>query len=293
LPTLVALLVLALGFWRGEVWTRPIRAALAARLARAVEGPPIPHSDRPQVVGGSIVRRALLLRDDVPASSRPGGPPTETIRHRMFVDIYDVWPLKGEPTHLRVGNRRPIGWVSASDLLPWDTRLVVRGAGGSLPLVYRPESDASKPTQVGGASFPVLGWSGEAIRVAIWVSERPWSEVDRLAWIRQGSVPAGDWGLWLARDELLALLRRTISAEAESPEKLRLRALVGRLFDDRAMTDEDLKAARTILPPPAFAISAGTPVEASERLARINERWSAETSWGGLSFRFIPLEALP
>src|SRR5262245_31594776 len=110
LPTLIALVVLALALWRGEAWTRPLRAALAARLARAVEGPPVPHSDRPQVVAGPIFRKGLLLHDDVAVASRPGGPPVEldTIRHRMFVDIYDAWPLTGAATDYRVGNRRPI-----------------------------------------------------------------------------------------------------------------------------------------------------------------------------------------
>src|SRR5690242_6690914 len=107
LPTLVALMLLGLLVWRGEAWTRSLRAAFAARLSRAVEGPPLPHSDRPQIVAGPIVRRALLLHDDVPVSDRPGGPASQTIRHRMIVDIYDVWPLTGQATHYRVGTRRP------------------------------------------------------------------------------------------------------------------------------------------------------------------------------------------
>ena len=48
----------------------------------------------------------------------------------MFVDVYDTWPSPGPVTHLRVGNRKPIGWIKASDALAWDTRLVVRVAGG-------------------------------------------------------------------------------------------------------------------------------------------------------------------
>src|SRR3954453_1465283 len=90
LPTLVLLCVLGLVAWRGERMTRPLRAAWAARLQRAREGPPVPSSRDPQVVSGPIVRKALLLHDDVTASVRPGGPPEETIRLRMFVDVYDV-----------------------------------------------------------------------------------------------------------------------------------------------------------------------------------------------------------
>jgi hypothetical protein len=293
LPTLVVLLALALSFWCGEALTRPIRSALAARLARAVEGPPIPHSDRPQVVAGPIVRRALLLHDDVPASDRPGGPPSETIRRRMFVDIYDVWPLSGEPTHYRVGNRRPIGWVSAADLLPWDTRLVVRATEGSLPLADRLDAPATTSSPVGQASLPVLGWSADSLRVAVWATDHPWAEIDRRAWIRQTALSPTSWGIWLTREELLSLLRRTLVPASEPSQRIRLRALLGRLLDDRPLTDDDLRAAQAALPAPAFAIASGSPGEASDRLARANERWSAEASWGGLSFQFIPLEMLP
>ena len=87
LPTLVALVLLGLLVWRGEAWTRSLRAAFTARLSRAVEGPPPPHSDRPQIVAGPIVRRALLLHDDVPVSDRPGGPASQTIRRRLFADL--------------------------------------------------------------------------------------------------------------------------------------------------------------------------------------------------------------
>jgi hypothetical protein len=292
LPTLVALLILALAFWRGEAMTRPLRSALAARLARAVEGPPLPHSDRPQVVAGPITRKALLLHDDVPAAERPGGAETETLRHRMFVEIYDAWPLTGEPTHYRVGNRRPIGWVRAAELLPWDTRLVVRSPDGPLPMAGRPDQAAPTSTPLGRSSLPVLAWTPDAVQVAAWNPDHPWSEIDRRAWVRQEALPPRCWGVWLSREELLALLRRSI-AGSESPPRLRLRALLGRLLDDRPLTDADLQAARAALPSSSMTIGAGSPAEASDRLARANEDWSAEASWGGLSFQFIPLEMLP
>ena len=289
---LVLLAIASLALWRGEVWTRPIRSALSARLARAVEGPPFPHSDRPQVVAGPILRKALLLHDDVPASGRPGGPTVETIRRRMFVEIYDVWPLTGEPTHERVGNRRPIGWVGVADLLPWDTRLVVRGHEGTLPLADAPDRAALTSTPVGRSSLPVLAWTADAIRVAVWAPDHPWSEIDRCAWVSLTALPAGNWGVWLSREELLALLRRSLAA-SEPPQRLRLRAILGRLLDDRPLTESDLAAARAALPAPALSIAARSPGEACERLARANEEWSAEATWGGLSFQFLPLEALP
>ena len=60
LPTLVALTLVSLLIWRGEAWTRPLRSSIADRLAKAVEGPPIPHSDRPQ--GGCNAAPAEIHR---------------------------------------------------------------------------------------------------------------------------------------------------------------------------------------------------------------------------------------
>jgi hypothetical protein len=274
---MVALVPLLLLLWRGEAWTRSLRSALTARLSRAVEGPPLPHSDRPRVVAGPIVRRALLLHDDVPVAARPGGPAVETIRRRMFVDVYDIWPLAGEATHYRVATRRPLGWVKASELLPWDTRLVFQPKGASL-------------------SLPVLAQHPGAVEIAVWDADRPWSALERRQWVRTSDLTPASWGVWLLRDELLALLRRTLAegtGRAASRETLHLRAVLGRLLDDRPLGDEDVQATRTILPPPVLTIAAGSVDEARDRLARINEAWSAEASWSGLFFEFVPLEALP
>jgi hypothetical protein len=292
LPSLIALVLIALTLWRGEALTRSIRATMAARLARAVAGPPIPESDRPQVVAGPIIKRALLLHDDVPVSDRPGGPPSETIRRRMFVDVYDVWPLSGEPTHVRVGNRRAVGWVRVSDVLPWKTRLVVRGNEGALPLSDGPDPASPSRAQTGRSSLPVLSWTPEALVVAVWEADHPWSEINRRASVRLSALSPSSWGVWLSREELLALIRRTLAA-SEPPPRIRLRAILGRLLDDRPLTDDDLRAAQAALPSPALTIASGSPGAAGDRLARANEDWSAEASWSGLSFRFIPLEALP
>jgi hypothetical protein len=272
LPTLVVLVFLGLLFWRGEAWTRSLRSALAARVARVVEGPPLPQSDHPQVRAGLITRRALLLHDDVPVTARPGGPVMDTIRHRMFVDVYDVWPLQGDPTHYRVGNRRPLGWVQGKDLLAWDTRLVVRREG---------------------VSVPVLEWPGESLTIAQWDSANPWFQVDRIASLPTSSLKPDDWGVWLSRIELLAVLRRTFTSSSESPERLRLRIVLGRLLDDRPLSDEDVKAARAALPAQALTVRAASLDEARDRLARLNEQWAPESSWGGLAFECIPLDALP
>jgi hypothetical protein len=279
LPMLVLLILVVLVSWRGEAWTRPLRSAVAGRMARAVEGPPLPHSDQPQVVAGPITRRALLLHDGVTVADRPDARPSQarTIAHRMFVDVYDVWPLQGAPDHYRVGNRRPVGWVDREDVLLWDTRLVLRAVG-----------------QIGqsadGRSLPVLDWRPDAVQVAVWDDDRPWSEVARTTWLPTADLPAASWGVWLTREELLALIPRTMTAP---PLHLRLRTLLGRLLDNRPLTDEDVQTARAALPAQAFAIRAATPGESRERLARVNEHWAPEASWGGLSFQLVPLEAMP
>lgn len=279
LPTLVVLVLLALAAWRGERMTRSVRASLAARWSRAVEGPPIPSSTRPQVVAGPVVRKALLLHDDVAASSRPGGPPSDTIRVRMFTDIYDVWPLDGPPHFYRVGNRSPIGWVKADDLLPWDTRLVVRGPDPTDPSVR--------------STRPVLAWTADAVEVATWDESEPWTRVRQHTQIPLGRLRPDDWGVWLSREELLGLLRRVEGKATEPPEATRLRALLGRVAEARPMTAADIAAARAVLPTLAFATRSTAPDRVGEALARVNESWEPEASWGGFSFRFVPLSSLP
>lgn len=280
LPTLVALILIALLVWRGEVWTRPLRSSLSARWNRAMEGPPVPSSDHPQVIAGPITRKALLLHDGVEASLTPGGPTAETIRLRMFVDVYDVWPLEGNAEYERVGNRRPMGWVKARDLLPWETRLVVRV-----------ETQAGS----GMVSAPVLAWNRDHVQVAEWPAGRPWGEsVPAARSVTWAELPPDRWGVWLSREEVLALLRElSVPTSVRSPDLLRLRAVLGRMLDDRAISEGDLAEARRFLPSLVFP-PAREPVEAvSDRLARINEEWESEASWGGLSFQSVPLVALP
>jgi|GEM_PF-2102365 len=284
LPTLFVIVLLGLIIWRGEPSTRPLRTALAERWHRRTEGPPIPRSTRPQQLAGPVVRRGLLLRDDVPISDRPGGPSTEAVRLRMFVDIYDVWPLTGTPTHYRVGNRRPIGWASANDLLPWSTRLVVRAPGAN------PSRDSSGDSK--RPALPVLSWNADTIEVASWEESRPWQVVEARVRLPLASLPPEDWGVWISRPELLTLLRKTGPDLSEPPEVVRLRALIGRLTDDRPLTAAELAKIRGFLP--AAVLPSHMPVlQASEALARANENWTPEATWSGISFQFLPLSMLP
>jgi hypothetical protein len=126
-----------------------------------------------------------------------------------------------------------------------------------------------------------------------WDEPQPWQAVGRRVRIPLASLRPDDWGVWLSREELLGLLRRIEPNPSEPPEITRLRAILGRLSDDRRLTAEDVAAARSALPAQAFDVKAASIQAASESLARANEDWKTEASWAGLSFRFLPISALP
>ncbi len=283
LPSALALTLALLLVWRGEAWTRAWRSEVASRVTRAVNGPPVPRSNRPMVVAGPIIRRGLLLRESTPVFDRPRGPETETIDRRMFVDLYDEWPDPRKPTHYRVGNRLPIGWVLADSLLPWTTRLVVRPPSGRLVV-------DGVEVEVGSVACPVLNWRADAVEVATWTRDRPWEAVDRQGWVRLEDLPAEAWGVWISQVELPNLLRLAISGN--DPEVVRLRALLGRIAAVDPLTPDDLKLARPALPPVVFAPEATRPL-AVDRLAEANAQPRADARWSGLSFRFLPLTDLP
>lgn len=132
------------------------------------------------------------------------------------------------------------------------------------------------------------------MELARWSAGRPWTDVEKIENVNMNRISSECWGVWLSREELLSLLRRSMNdGPSESHSLLRLRALLGRLLDDRSLTDADLAAARPALPSPVFTIAAPSSSDASERLARINEQWHSEASWGGLSFQAVPLNVLP
>jgi hypothetical protein len=263
-------LAVALAAWLARPALDAVGGALRERWRRVAEGPPVPSSGSPMAIAGPMVRRVLLMREGVEATGRPGGRAVLTIGRRAFADVYDVWPLDGPPTHYRIGNRRPFGWVPSADVLPWDTRLVLWVEGSS-------------------AASPIVGWDAGRVRVALWDPERPWGRVAEQRWAEAG--PGASRGVLLSRDELLMLLRHLIAGAPAGP--LRARAIVGDLSGARAWGDEDLAAVRGALPAWAFAGEAPAREAAIEALSRINESWSPEASWSGLEFRSVPLEALP
>jgi hypothetical protein len=292
LPTLMAILLLGLVAWRGGEWLRVLGQAVSTRWQRVVEGPPVPASTAPMVVAGPIIRKGLILRDGAPISVRPETKPFDTIGPRKFVDIYDVWPLKGTPSYFRVGNLGPIGWISAADCFAWDTRLVIRAPGGRLTLA-RSLDGPTVEVDVGLSPLPVTAWRGSWVEVAIWDIQQPWKVVASRGWLDLEKLPRSAVGvLLLSTVELPRLL--TLAVEADDPgirDSVRLRAILGRLVENVAWTASDVDTARKALPSRVFERTMG--VNSSERIAGLNASNSVDAAWGGREFRFVPLDDLP
>jgi hypothetical protein len=294
LPTLVSLIALVILGRFAVSWTRPVRSALAARWTRVVEGPPVPSSREPKVATGPIVRRVLLLRDGTDTAERPGGRITETIGRRMFADVYDTWPLDGPPAFYRIGNRRPFGWVPSAVVLPWDTRLVIRPEGRPITLTANADDARAHVVETSGMTLPIVDWSANRIRIAVWNRDRPWQDVERMGWVDERSIDRAAWGALVSREELLMLLRRLERPERDEPaESLRLRAILGRMGEVAAFKQDDIIAARGALPGACLLGPRSSDRQPIERLSRINEKWTPVATWSGLSFDLVPLDALP
>ena len=292
LPLLVVILVAGLMVWKGEAWSRRWRQALAEKIALATSGPPVPASDAPILLAGPVKKRVLLLRDGIEATDRPDGRVVATIRLRQFADVFDVWPTTGPPTHFRIGNRKPIGWIKAADALDWSTRLAFMPLARTLALADSPGGTSRGPLPTGDTALPVLDWKDEAVRIGVWEPDRPWSEIAGEGWLTPASEDR--WGLWIGRDELLGLIGLLGRSEVpEKVEEVRLKAIVGALGSGEEWTSTEVDEVRHWLPRGVFAKEAITPTLAVEGLARINEDWTAEARWSGLTFRFLPLSALP
>ncbi len=276
--------------------SEPLRGRVSNAWRRAIDGPPVPSSTEPRVVGGAITRRVLILNEKTPVTDRPGGQVVQEISRRNFADVYDVWPLDDEadPTSYRIGNRRPFGWVEARAVLPWNTRLIVRAAGATLELAETPSGTPTSVEVEPGSTYPVLAWDDSAVMVAVWAPGAPWQAVARLGWLRLADQPEVTPGVLLSRYELFSLWRGFADATtSEHRDDLRLRAILGRLTDREMIPAQVRDATRDLLP--EWSRSAGpTPADdASVQLSRLYESWEPDASWSGLGFRSIPLDALP
>jgi hypothetical protein len=207
----------------------------------------------------------------------------------MFVDVYDTWPSPGPVSHVRIGNRKPIGWVPVADVLLWDTRLVIRAPEGRLILADSPGGPGQK-VEVGPASLPVLSWKDGAVEVAVWDQAHPWSKVARRGWVRLSDLPPESWGAWISQVELPILLG--MANQGDAPLVARLRAVFGRLVESRLWTSSDVETLRNALPAVVFAREPNA-AKSAEQLAEVNARPAIETRWSGLTFQFLPLDLLP
>lgn len=282
LPTLVLLIAAGLALSYGERWSRPIRAAASERIRRLTEGPPVPASKVPRVESGAMVERVLLLRDEVPVSDKPGGTAIETLPRRQFLDVYDVWPLVDQPTHYRVGNRSPRGWVSASEVLPWSSRLVIKVPSGRIELRESPDATTGLMIEAGQMALPVLRVKGEDVEVAVWDPRKPWSAVSRRGWFKAGSLASGSWGVLLSRDEVSILLRQL----ASGAPSVKLRAVLGRLASEAEIPVAGLKP---VLPGIVFEAGPGK----AEAISDLNTSFNADASWSGVEFKVVPVDLIP
>jgi hypothetical protein len=291
---IIGIVLLSAAAWAGRDLLATTRAAVNARWTRVVEGPPVPSSTTPKLIQGVVTRKALLLREGIEATDRPEGKPVETIRRRMFVDVYDVWPLKGTPEFLRIGNRRPFGWVKAQEALAWDTRLVLRFADSAQEISKEPGSQSAETIAIGSEPVPVMDWVDHSIRIALWRPDQPWEGVERKGWIDAARVRPDSWCVLLSREEVLALIGGLTNELNDSQRiDLRYRAILGGLGDARTLGVQDCETVRQWLPVAVRDAHAEGTRDSLERLARINENWKGDASWSGRSFQAVPVDALP
>jgi hypothetical protein len=265
---------------------------------RALAGPPVPASTTSQMVGPGLPRRALLLHDGVAVSERPGGGQTvETLGRRMWVDVYDTWPVGGRKpaTHVRIGNRRPFGWVPVADLLAWDTRLVVTPRAATIDLADSPGGAARAVPVAAGMPLPVVGWKDDAIQVAVWSPDAPWERIETRGWVRTEG-PSWERGVLLSRQEVVGLLRHGLAGNpgTKSGRELRARAVTGRVLDRDAMPASQVDAIAGLLPAWVWSDRSGNPPSASrlDTLTRLNEAWKPQIGWSGLEFQAVPVSEL-
>lgn len=290
LPALALLVLLGLVTWRGADSVQAIRSDLTSRWAKLTERPavPFPASTDPLVLAGAIHERVLILEDEVPYSAQPDGPTIGFIRHREFADFYDRWPIKGDATHIRVGNRRPLGWVEIGKAISWTTRLVLLPSEDHASILT--ESGASFDLK--GSPKPILGQNPNQLHIHNWGETGAWHVGGQGVVLKADTVPANCWGVWLTRSELLALIGRDRSQlnTSTSRPNLVIRALLGLPINDRPLSSEETGMALTLLGPAVSQEGVTTKLDA---LARLNEEWKPDAVWGGVEYRGVRLIDIP
>lgn len=286
LPTLILVTITCVLIWSGGEWIEGTRADLAERWMRLTTSPPIPipASTEPKILAGSIRSRLLILEDDVDYSEVPDGLPVGKVRNRSFADLYDRWPVEGSITHMRIGNRRPLGWMPTDRLLAWETRLVLVDG--------RFTDQSGQEITLRGGPFPVVDQNATSIEIVEWGNGGPWHSGGKSVHISVSSIPDTTWCVWLTRAEVLGLIGRDRN-QAASPGFARpvavLRAMIGLPIKDELFTNDEAELVHTLLD----AAQKIPPTSKLDALTRINENWKPDATWGGVEYKAVRLVDIP
>ena len=250
------------------------------------------------VVDEVLIKKVLILQAPLDATKKPGGAKAETLRRRSLALVYDVWPDSAAPTHYRIGTaERAFGWVARDVALPWDTRLVVRPTASLLLL-------SDSPTSAPGTSvpafkdvpLPVLAWNADAVEIAVWDRDRPWSKIDKRGWLKVDAFGPSSLGVLLTQEELSDALRRALDPKTNppiAPKAERLRSVLGLPISDPLLSPESVETARADLPSFIFGDATNAVADRPALLARINAQSTPDAAWDSTRLWFVPLNALP
>ena len=232
---MLALALASLLAWQTAVLSKGWRAEMAARLKLSLEGPPVPNSPRPTVVAGPITetRPSAPRRDarDDPAEridGRDHRPPDVRRRLRHLALAGADQPCPGrQPQGRSAGSRRATSWTgipgSSSARPPASSSWAIARTArpdrrGRQPCLARPGLDRSSGRGRG------LG-----------PGSTPGRRSHSRGWVRLSDLPPESWGVWISQVELPILLG--LANRGEEPLLARLRAVLGRLADNRPWTD--------------------------------------------------------
>ncbi len=298
LPSLLLAAFLGALAWRGSSFLARTWSKAIVSARRSAFGQEYPASDRPMSVDDVLVKKVLLLQAPLDATKKPGGAKAETLRRRSLALVYDMWPDSAAPAYFRIGTaERAIGWVGRDVAMPWDTRLVVRPTASLLRLSDLPTSAPGNGVPIlKDVPLPVLSWNANAVEVAVWARDRPWSKIDRRGWLKIDAIAPSSLGVLLTQEELSDALRRALDPKTNppiAPKAERLQSVLGLPIGDPLLSPESVETARADLPAFVFGDATIGVADRPALLAKINERSTPDASWDSTRLWFVPLNALP
>lgn len=278
LPSLIALLLVGAAVWWGADAISAARTEIVRR-ADVILRDQVPTEPNPAFTKAPIPRRGLLLRDDLPLNEKPDGPKRGTMGLRRIVDVLNVWPLRGEPTHYEIQSGNVSGWVKAEDLLPWDTRLVVRVPTSGL-------TTSEGALAGGGPPLPIVAIDAQTgtITLVEWDDLAPWQVVKRRVVVKVDQIPSEGFEVFLVRRELATASGNQVG------EGTRPRAALGRLVTGGGAANDP--AATAILAPVLDRVGPTDP-ERVLKLDLLNEGWKPDATWNSQGYRGVPIRLLP